>query len=141
MRLTFAHAILLLTGVTIASVAVAEDELFDRLGGEPGIARIVSLSTRNFLADDRIRAEFDNINMDRLQTMLTTHLCVVAGGTCTYRGRPMADAHRGLAIDRAKFNAVAEDLQAAMEEVGVPYRIQNRLLARLAPMQRDIVTR
>jgi len=43
-------------------------------------------------------------------------------------------------VTRAKFNAVAEDLQTAMERTGLPYWTQNRLMALLAPMQRDIVT-
>ena len=42
---------------------------------------------------------------------------------------------------RAQFNALAEDLQVAMERTGVPPRFQNKLMARLAPMQRDIVTK
>jgi hemoglobin len=36
---------------------------------------------------------------------------------------------------------MAEDLQIAMERNGVPSRVQNRLMAKLAPMQREIVTK
>ena len=53
----------------------------------------------------------------------------------------MAAAHQGLDLSRAKFNAVAEDLQTAMRQIGIPYWTQNRLMALLAPMQRDIVTK
>ena len=53
----------------------------------------------------------------------------------------MAASHKGLHLNQAKFNAVAEDLQTAMEQAGIPYWTQNRLMALLAPMQRDIVTR
>jgi hemoglobin len=41
----------------------------------------------------------------------------------------------------ADFNAQVEDMQLAMDEVGIPYRTQNRLLARLAPYERDVVTK
>ncbi|HEX2940070.1 MAG TPA: hypothetical protein VHO91_03420, partial [Rhodopila sp.] len=58
-----------------------------------------------------------------------------------YKGRPMAAAHEGLDLNQAKFNAVAEDLQTAMEQVGIPYWTQNRLMARLAPLEHDIVTK
>ena len=37
------------------------------------------------------------------------------------------------------FNALVEVLQASMAAQGVPFATQNRLLARLAPMHREIV--
>jgi hemoglobin len=50
-------------------------------------------------------------------------------------------AHKGLHLDEAQFNALVEGLQAAMDDCDVPFRTQNRLLAVLAPMERDVVTR
>lgn len=124
----------------IAPAVQAEDTLYHDLGQQPGIRRIVGTAIDLFLADPRIRDDFDNINLDRLQDRITDELCVTAGGPCIYKGRSMAAAHRGLMLSRAKFNAVAEDLQTAMERQGLSYRVQNRLMARLAPMQREIVT-
>jgi hemoglobin len=37
-----------------------------------------------------------------------------------------------------QFNALVEDLQKAMSERGIPFRAQNKLLAKLAPLHRDI---
>jgi len=86
-------------------------------------------------------AGFDNINLDRLTTRLTEHVCKITNGPCVYHGRSMQASHAGLDLSQAKFNAVAEDFQTAMEQSGIPYRTQNRLMALLAPMQREIVTR
>ena len=124
-----------------ASSAKAEDALYKDLGERPGIAKIVDDATANFLADDRIKATFDNTNIDRFKGLLTDQLCVVAGGPCQYKGRSMHDAHKGLHLTDHDFNALVEDLQKGMDEAGVPFPIQNRLLARLAPMHRDVVTR
>ena len=44
-------------------------------------------------------------------------------------------------IGRGHFNALVEDLQIAMDKRGIPFRAQNRLLAKLAPMYREIETR
>ena len=52
----------------------------------------------------------------------------------------MKDAHADLKITRADFNALVEVLQQAMREAGIPSATQNRLLALLAPMHREIVT-
>ena len=53
----------------------------------------------------------------------------------------MTEIHDGLNITNAQFNALAEDLQLAMERNGVPARFQNKLIAKLAPMQRAMVTK
>ena len=53
----------------------------------------------------------------------------------------MGPLHAGLGIREADFNALVEDLQKAMDAQGVPFRAQNKLLAKLAPMHREIITR
>jgi len=125
----------------VAARAEDTDSLFIDLGGRDGIEKIAQLTTAGFLADPRIKAQFDNTNMDRFEKLLAAQFCVVAGGPCEYKGRSMADAHKALGLRNADFNAVVEDLQAAMDHAGVPYAVQTRLLARLAPMQHDVVTK
>ena len=127
--------------LAVAAPARADDSLYHDLGEKDGIARIAEYTTANFLADPRIKATFDNTNMDRFQKLLADQFCVVAGGPCEYKGRNMKDAHKALGLDNADFNAVVEDLQAALDKAGVSFPTQNRLLARLAPMQHDIVTK
>jgi len=72
--------------------------------------------------------------------MLAEQFCQVAGGGCAYTGLPMDKAHQDMDIAKSDFNALVEVLQAAMDAQGVPFATQNRLLARLAPMHRDIVS-
>ena len=55
--------------------------------------------------------------------------------------RDMKSVHQDLQITNAMFNALAEDLQIAMEQHNVPSSVSNKLVAKLAPMQRDIVTK
>ncbi len=121
--------------------AHAADTLYDDLGGQAGVARIASNALDLYFSDPRLAKDFDNINRDFLQPRFTSYICIVAGGPCTYKGHSMKAAHKGLAITETKFNAVVEDLQLAMDRADVPFRVQNRLLARLAPMEHDIVTR
>lgn len=134
-------ALILMGFLLIAAPAMAEDTLFADMGGQPGIDRIVEVSVTNYLADDRIKAVFDESNMDRVRAEFKVQFCQVAGGPCGYQGHDMTEAHRGLHLTNADFNAVVEDLQAAMEQVGVPFAVQNRFLARLAPMQHQVVSK
>jgi hemoglobin len=124
-----------------AAPAFAEDTLFADMGGQPGIDRIVDVSVDNYLADPRIAAIFDESNIDRLRAEFKVQFCQVAGGNCDYKGHDMTAAHKGLHLTNADFNAVVEDLQNAMDKAGVPFSTQNRFLARLAPMQHQVVSK
>jgi hemoglobin len=134
-------AFLLAFGALAAGPARADDTLYHDLGEKSGIAKIAQYTTANFLADPRVKATFDNTNMERFEKLLADQFCVVSGGPCEYKGRSMRDAHKALGLDNADFNAVVEDLQAGMDKAGIPFATQNRFLARLAPMQHDIVTK
>jgi hemoglobin len=125
----------------MAMPAFAEDTLFADMGGQAGIDRIVDASVDNYLADDRIKAIFDESNIDRLRAEFKVQFCQVAGGACDYKGHDMTAAHKGLHLTNANFNAVVEDLENAMDKVGLPSATQNRFLARLAPMQHQVVSR
>lgn len=118
-----------------------DDATFQGLGGKPGIARIVTTLIPLILADQRIKESFQDSDLDNLALKLKAQLCELSGGPCTYQGKDMATIHDGLDITQAQFNALTEDLQLAMERNGVPARIQNKLVAKLAPMQRSIVTK
>jgi hemoglobin len=124
-----------------AAAARAGDTLFADMGGQAAITKIANDTADIFLADDRIKATFDDTNLDRFRKMLAEQFCQVAGGPCVYTGHNMRDAHKGLHLTNADFNAAVEDLQKAMDRNGVAFATQNRFLARLAPMQHDVVTR
>lgn len=121
------------------SPARASDSLYDDLGQKPGLDRISASLVARVHADARTKDYFEGVADKRLTEKLSEQFCELAGGPCTYTGHSMKQAHAGLHITRAAFNALVEDLQAAMDENKVPYAAQNRLLAKLAPMSHDIV--
>ena len=124
----------------LATPAFSDDALFADMGGQPGIDKLVDASVDAYLADPRIKAIFSESNIDRVRAEFKVQFCQVAGGPCQYVGHDMAAAHKGLHLTNADFNAVVEDLQDAMSKVGIGFATQNRFLARLAPMQRQVVT-
>ena len=113
--------------------------LYDDLGGEQGIARIVDRFLDHMAADPEVAPFFAQTNMERFERLLKEHLCELADGPCRYSGDSMSDVHRGLGVTDAAFTALAEDLELAMDDLRVPFRVQNRLLARLAPLHGEIV--
>ena len=72
---------------------------------------------------------------------LADQFCVILGGDCQYTGRDMRTTHAQMGLTRADFNALVEVLQVAMAKRSIPFRSQNKLLAKLAPMHREIETK
>lgn len=130
-------ALLLMLGCT--PQPPASDRLYQELGGQPGITRIVEGMLLNVARDGRIRHYFANVDIARLRSLLIQKFCADAGGPCRYEGASMAERHRGLNLQPADFNALVEDLQLAMQREDIPERAQNALLARLAPQRGQVI--
>jgi hemoglobin len=124
-----------------AATSADGDATFRAVGGKDGIEKIVKDLLPLLLADARIKNTFKDVDMERLSVKLQEQLCVLAGGPCKYTGKDMKIIHEDLKITNAQFNALAEDLQVAMDKHGIAARAQNKLIAKLAPMQREVVTR
>jgi hemoglobin len=133
--------IALLAVLIQAGPADADDSLYQALGARDGITKIATLTIDLCVADARIKARFFDTNLNRLKRLLADQFCVLSGGPCTYGGRTMKETHATMKLTNADFNALVEDLQTAMDRQKIPFRTQNRLLAILAPLERDIVTR
>lgn len=106
---------------------------------DAGVGRIVDDLVARNVADPRIGDIFKGQDMVRLRRTLREQFCYILGGGCHYGGRDMRSAHADMGVQDADMAALVENLQAAMRDEGVGFAAQNRLLARLAPMRRDIV--
>ncbi|SMC63506.1 Truncated hemoglobin YjbI [Novosphingobium sp. B1] len=110
-------------------------------GGQAGIRAIVNRFVELNTTDPRIDAIFRNQDIVRLRRTLFEQFCYLLDAGCAYTGRDMKSAHKDLGVTRADLNALVENLQKAMREAEVPFAAQNRFLAKLAPMDKDVVTR
>jgi len=117
------------------------DALYRDLGEMDGIRKIIDEFKRITLVDPRIKDSFKDSDIPHLKMRLAEQFCALAGGPCKYGGKDMTTIHEDLGITIVQFNALTEDLQLALDRNGIPYRVQNRLIARLAPMQREVVTK
>ena len=133
--------LLVLGAAPFAAPPARAATLYDQLGGQAGITRIVAGMYRNILSDPRVKAKFDNIDTGFIERELVQQICELSEGPCHYQGPSMRGGHAGLNITEREFNAVVEDLQDAMDREGTPFGTQGRLLARLAPMHDQIVSR
>jgi len=116
-----------------------QKSLYDRLGGREAITAVVDDFVANVAADNRINGFFAKTNIPRLKANLVDQICQATGGPCTYTGRDMKTAHKGMGITDANFNALVEDLQKSLNKFKVPEKEQGELLGILGSLKPQIV--
>ena len=135
-------ASLLCVGATSVTLAQApNDAALAAYGGFAGLSKITQDFVERLQKNPSIGRFFKETDNERLQAMLTDQFCDVLGGGCKYSGKSMKEAHGQMKVASADFNALAEELQNALTAANVPFAAQNRLIAKLAPMHRDVVER
>ncbi|HVF90097.1 MAG TPA: group 1 truncated hemoglobin [Blastocatellia bacterium] len=123
-----------------------QKSLYDRLGGKKAITAVVDQFVANVANDNRINKFFaktasDPKRLAAFKMKLVDQICEAGGGPCKYKGKDMKTAHAGMGIAEADFNALVEDLVAALDKFNVPATEKNELLGALGPMKGDIVER
>ena len=115
-------------------------ETFQAFGGKEGLVKIMDDFMIGLVADPRTKSFFDNDKQTFIKAMLVEQMCELMNGGCKYQGRDMKTSHANMKVNREGFNALVEQFQFAMDKHNVPFSAQNKLLAKLAPMYRDIET-
>ncbi len=139
MKKIFAIAALLLASMG-ASYAQNNDALYQALGQKAGLTALMDDFMVRLMADARLQPFFKDTNQANFKAQLADQLCQVSGGPCAYKGADMKSSHGNMDINKTHFNALVEVLQLSMDAKGIAFSAQNQLLARLAPMNRDIIT-
>jgi hemoglobin len=137
-----------LAAITILAPATfAKDKtLYERLGGKKSITAVVDDFVGRVAADSRINSFFKDTAADprrlaKFKKNLVDQICQASGGPCKYMGKDMKTAHAGMGITSPDFNALVEDLVAALDKFKVGDKEKNELLGALGPMKSDIVTK
>lgn len=115
------------------------ENLYTALGGEAGVEEIADNFIMEIANDDRVIAYFEDTNVDRFRRFFIEHLCMLTDGPCEYTGDTLVDTHVGMNVTVAAFNAIVEDLMAAMNKADIAIGTQNRLLARMAELREQVI--
>jgi hemoglobin len=126
------------------SVAPREKEsLYARLGGAPGIAKVVDDFVAIIVVDERIddkhRKHFREGDVAGLKRKLRDQVGEATGGPEKYTGKDMKAAHLGLGLTSMDFDVLVEDLAKAMDQNGVKPADRDELLAMLQTMRKDVI--
>lgn len=131
----------ILTVLLINTTHADDLSVYKDFGEKAGLTKVVDDLMVNLLADDKTRPFFEKADQVRIKEKLVEQFCVELSGPCTYTGQNMKRSHKGHDIDSSQFYALVESLQKAMNKNKIPQRAQNKLLAKLAPMHKDIINK
>ena len=132
-----------LTGLATTATAQTMNTspaLYQAFGEKAGLVKLMDDFVPRLQADPRLAEAFKKANVPNLKMQLVNQFCQVSGGPCEYKGADMKTAHSSMDITKTDFNALVEVLQKSMDAQGIAFSSQNQLLAKLAPMHRDVIT-
>jgi hemoglobin len=135
-----AYRVLVLSLLLLAALpAGAKASLYDRLGGQIGVAAISGSLIDRVSADPMLGRSFRDSKLERIKKLLAEQICDLSGGPCHYSGDSMREVHAGHHITEAEFYGMVADLREVLKERHVSQGAANELLRLLAPMKRDVV--
>lgn len=119
--------------------------LFERIGGEAAVDAAVDKFYEKVLADDRIKHFFEGVDMQRLARHQKRFMTYAMGGAPDYPGQTLRAAHKGLVenmgLSDEHFDAVLEDLGAALQDLGVADDLVAEAAAIVESTRGDVLNR
>ena len=118
--------------------------LYERLGGEAAVDAAVDIFYRKVLSDDSISHFFDTTDMDAQRGKQKAFLTMAFGGPNQYTGKDLRSAHAHLVeqgLNDTHFDAVAQHLQATLEELGVAKELIDEVISIAAGTRDDVLNR
>jgi hemoglobin len=123
----------------------AATTLWERLGGEKGVARVVDDLVDTAGKDPKVNFWREPgfkptpMEVQKLKTRIVHQISAASGGPYKYEGKDMRDAHKNLGITDAQFDAFMADLKATLDRNGVKPEDAQPLVDALKRYRGDIV--
>jgi hemoglobin len=136
---------LLATATAFAEQATTKKSLYDRIGGQAALTKVVDDFVARAAANPKVNFtrngtwNASDAAVKTLKMHLVNFLGSAFGGPQKYTGRSMKEAHKGMAITQAEFDALAADLKAVLEANKVPSAEINEIMKIAASTAPDIV--
>ncbi|MFG1694898.1 group 1 truncated hemoglobin [Nonomuraea sp. NPDC049309] len=113
--------------------------IFDQIGGASAVSAVVDEFYDRVVADPALGRYFTGTDMGKLKAHQRSFVAAALGGPQEYRGKTMDQAHAGLGITGADFDAVVGHLAGALTHCGVPEETIATIAGALAPLRDQIV--
>lgn len=121
-----------------------ETTLFERLGEEPGITKLVDDTVQAHMENPAINARFlpylqDPEKLAGIKKHTVDFFSAGSGGPAAYGGRDMVSTHTGMNISPAEYMHVVDDIFIAMDKQGINENTKKDVLAILWSLKDMII--
>lgn len=113
--------------------------LYEQLGGEEAIEKVVDEFYNRVLADDTVNHFFAHTDMKKQRRHQTAFISYALGASNKYTGRSMEKAHEGLNLQPEHFDAIAQHLGEALTVYGVSPENINTVLERVSTLKEAVL--
>ncbi|MCK6509462.1 group 1 truncated hemoglobin [Myxococcota bacterium] len=119
----------------------ATGSLYQRLGEEAGIQKVVGNFVERVVKDTKINGYFLNSTLDstRFTGCLVKQIGQATGGPQKYDCKGMKETHQGMGVSKQDFTDLVGHLVDALKEAKVAQADIDAIAAVLTPMEKDIV--
>ncbi|MGQ0627717.1 MAG: group I truncated hemoglobin [Phycisphaerales bacterium] len=135
---------------TPKAAAVATKTLWDRLGGEANVRKVVDDFVGRAAGDPKVNFFRKNVagypewkpsgeQVNNLKQRLVELISANTGGPFKYGGKDMKSSHAGMKVTEAEFNALAGHLDAALKAGGALDADRAAVMGVAAGTAKDIV--
>jgi hemoglobin len=114
--------------------------LYEQLGSEVGIGKVVEDFYERILADPDLAPYFASVDLTELRRHQVDFLSAATGGPGRYAGRDIRAAHAGLAITGNAFDRVARHLLDSLRGFGVAPGATDQVLRTVSGLRTEIVS-
>jgi hemoglobin len=114
--------------------------LYDRLGQNAGITRIVNDVVDAHLANPLVSARYQVVkDMPRLRQTAIEFFCAGSGGPEPYTGRDMLSTHKGMNISEQEYMGVMDDILGTLEKHNIDAGTRGEVTAILYSLKGEIL--
>ena len=112
--------------------------LYERVGGEEGIDRLVNIFYSKVLADKNLVDFFSNTSIERLKKMQKEFFSVALGGPIEYSDMDLSRAHQGKGIRVMHFKGFVDHLIDTLSEFDISEDEINQVISEINTYVTDI---
>jgi len=111
---------------------MSTQSLYERVGGEAGVTRLIGIFYDRVLADAQLSPFFARIPLEKLRSMQVEFFTSALGGPLQYSGRPLAHVHQGHGITKDHLRRFTEHLLATLEALALSQQDIQSIYSRIA---------
>ncbi|MDP0491364.1 MAG: group 1 truncated hemoglobin [Verrucomicrobiota bacterium JB023] len=91
------------------------ESLYERIGGEEGISKLIDQFYERVLADEELAPFFQHTPIEKLQRMQKEFFSEALGGPLFYSGKPLRQVHAGKGIRKEHLRRFTDHLKGTLE--------------------------